>query len=263
MDLSIIIVNYKSTKKTLVCLESIYNSKLDNLSYEVLVVDNDSKDGVETDVKSKYPQVKFIQSGKNLGMGQGNNLGINHSRGNVLVCLNADTILKPNCILTLYDYIMRHSEVGIVAPKLLNTDGTLQYSCFREYNLFTPLYRRTFLGRFNKKHLDRFLMKDFDHNAIREVAWVMGSCLVARKEVINKVGMFDDAFFMYFEDTDLCRRMRARGYKVMYNPNAELVHDHGRGSAKEKWYIAPFKSKLAREHIKSWIKYFIKWRKNN
>jgi GT2 family glycosyltransferase len=103
-------------------------------------------------------------------------------------------------------------------------------------------------------------MKDMDHNKIMNCDWIMGSCLMFEKNILEKInGGFDERFFMYFEDTDLCRRIKSIGKKVVYNPEAEVIHDHSRDSAREAWYISPFVSKLTREHIKSYIKYFLKW----
>lgn len=259
MDLSIIIVNYKTKDKTLRSLEAISKSDLSGVTREIIVVDNNSGDELERPIKEQYPYVKFIQTGENLGMGEGNNVGIKASKGEYIMVLNPDVYVEPDSIKKLYLYIKNRKDVGIVAPKLLNSDGSLQCSCFRDYKLLTPLYRRTFLGNFKKNHLDNFVMKDYDRKQVKEVDWIMGSCFVVRKDVINKVGGFSQRYFMYFEDTDLCKKIRKENFKVIYNPDIQVIHDHARDSAKEPWLLAPFTDKLAREHIKSWIKYFLKW----
>jgi len=145
----------------------------------------------------------------------------------------------------------------VVGPKLLNPDDTLQYSCSRFPKVYTPILRRTFLGDYFKTSRDGFMMTDFNHDEIREVDWLMGSCLLVRQAGWDG---FDERFFMYFEDIDLGRRVKAIGKKVIYNPRAVVVHDHQRQSARWPWYVAPFKDSLAREHIKSWLKYFWKWK---
>jgi GT2 family glycosyltransferase len=283
MDLSIVIVNYNSKDKTLNCLKSIFKSDLAGIDFEVILVDNNSKENIETEVNSLYPRVKIVKSKKNLGMGGGNNLGIKEAVGKYVLILNPDTMPEPDAIRKLYNYLEANGKAGIAGPKLLYPDGQLQYSCFRGWKFLTPVYRRTFLGRIAKKHLDNFLMRDFDHNSAREVDWLMGSCLMIRKSILDKIKTspppspcatakasgdtrsqgegeyFDERFFMYFEDTDLCRRVRRAEYKVVYFPEAAVVHDHVRASAKKPWYLAPFLSKLSRTHIASWIKYFIKW----
>ena len=256
MDLSIIIVNYKTRDKIKNCLKSLAESDLENLNYELIVVDNASGEDL-SDLKSKIIDFKFIQSDINRGMGGGNNLGIMESQGKYVLILNPDTILKPLAIKVLFNYINSYPDVYIVGPKLLNIDLSLQLSCSRFPKLWTPILRRTFMGRFFKKHLDWFLMKNFSHDIIQEVDWLMGSCLLIRKEGFE--GFDDKNFFMYFEDVDVCRRAKKIGKKVVYHPEAEVIHYHMRSSAQYSWYIAIFKDKITREHIKSWYRYFKKW----
>jgi GT2 family glycosyltransferase len=119
--------------------------------------------------------------------------------------------------------------------------------------------RRTFFGELAPQHLNDFLMKDYDHAATRIVDWLMGSCFLIRREILEKDGyIFDEKYFMYFEDTDLCRRVKEKhNYQVVYHPEAVVVHDHTRASAEKSWYVAPFTDPLAREHIKSWFRYFV------
>ena len=167
---------------------------------------------------------------------------------------------ESNAIKLLYNYALNESRVGIVGPKLLNSDGSTQDSCFRFPDPLLPLYRRTFLGKFFNKKLDYFIMSDFDKSSTRKVDWLMGSCLMVSKKTLDRVGCFDKRYFMYFEDIDLCRSVKKLGLNVIYHPGAIVIHDHGRASAQKPWYLAPFTEKLAREHIKSWIKYFYKWK---
>ncbi|PIT95407.1 hypothetical protein COT98_00050 [Candidatus Falkowbacteria bacterium CG10_big_fil_rev_8_21_14_0_10_39_9] len=255
MDLSIIIVNYKSKLKTAHCLEAIFKSDLKSLKFEVILVDNASGDNLD-DMMGGRPELKLIYSSGNLGMGGGNNLGIKEAKGKYVLILNPDTVVYSNAIYILFYYLETHPEVYIVGPKLLNTDGTLQASCSRFPKVYTPILRRTFLGEYFKSNRDSFMMTDFDHADIREVDWLMGSCLLVRHDGWEG---FDERFFMYFEDIDVCRRAWRFQKKVVYNPRATVIHDHARESAKNPWYIAPFTDKLTREHIKSWIKYFWKW----
>jgi hypothetical protein len=254
MDISVIIVNYKSHVKLTKCLAGIYASNLSGISFEVLVVDNNSGDDL-TGLKMKYPDLKVIYSQYNLGMGGGNNLGVKSSKGKYLLIMNPDTEVYPEAVRILFEYLENHLDINIVGPKLLNPDHTLQYSCSQFPRIYTPILRRTFLGEYFKSNRDKFMMTDFSHEEIRLVDWLMGSCLLVRREAWEG---FDERFFMYFEDTDLCRRNVG---KVVYNPQAVVIHDHERSSAKHPWYFAPFLDKLAREHIKSWLKYFWKWRR--
>ena len=262
VDISIIIVNYKTKDKVIDCIKSIKDSNLANINYEITIVDNNSGDDIIVDVQKKYKDINFIQSNVNLGMGGGNNLGIEQAEGNYILILNPDTLVKKDSIKKMYEFLESHEDVGVVGPKLVYPDGQMQYSCFREWKFLTPFYRRTFLGKINKKHVDNFLMKDFDHKSKKDVNWLMGSCLLIRGETLKDVGVFDERFFMYFEDTDLCRRIIKSGKKVIYFPESVVVHDHGRASAEKPWYLAPLTSKLSRIHISSWVKYYIKWKFN-
>lgn len=260
MDISIVILNYKSKGFTLNCVKSIKEADFGTLKYEIIVVDNDSGDSIGQILAWQYPDVIFIQNKNNLGHGAGNNIGINKAQGNYIVIANADTIAFKDTFTLLYKYMEVNPEVGIVGPQQLNPDKTIQNSCFRWYGLFTPIYRRTPLGRLKpiKKDIDKFLMKDFDHQEEREVNWVLGSFMFCRAEALKEVGLFDERFFLYFEDTDLCRRFWENEFKVIYYPAAKIVHNHARASAQVKWYRF-FRSRTTRAHIASWLKYLRKW----
>lgn len=255
MDLSIIIVNYKTKEKTKKCLESILLADLSGLNWELFLIDSNSGDDL-TGMVDGLDNAQLIVSEKNLGMGGGNNIGIKLAKGEFLLILNPDTELDPGAVKTMLDYIKKNKEVYVVGPKLLNPDLSLQYSCSNFPRPWTPIFRRTFLGNFFKSHLDWFMMKDFDHKQIKEVDWLMGSCLLIRNDDFDG---FDERFFMYFEDTDVCRRAWKFGKKVIYHPEAIVIHHHARESANQPWYLGVVKSKLTREHIKSWFKYFAKW----
>ena len=267
MELSIIIVNYKTKEKIKRCLDSIVSSDLGNLDYEIFLVENNSGDNLN-DLVADNKNIKLITSPKNLGMGGGNNLGIKAASGKYILILNPDTIVKDKAIKILLDYLKNNSDTALVGPKLLYPDGSLQYSCSRFPKLYTPILRRTFLGSFFKQSDASFMMKDFDHQSVKEVDWLMGSCLMFKKELILKNGQnfklhFDERYFMYFEDIDLCHQVWSNGYKVVYVPEAVLIHDHYRQSAKHPWYLAIFLDRITWSHIGSWLKYFIKWNINN
>jgi GT2 family glycosyltransferase len=196
-------------------------------------------------------------------MGGGNNLGIRNSSGGVILVLNPDTRPAPSAIKELYSYLKSNPQFALVGPKLLNPDGSLQNSCARFPNFWLPILRRTFLGDRFRMVRDHLMMEDFDYKSSCPVDWLMGSCLMFKRQVStpsgNKQFLFDDRYFMYFEDIDLCRQVWASGFKVSFVSTAEVVHDHSRGSAKHPWYFAPFCDRLTRTHIISWLKYFLKW----
>ncbi len=263
MDLSIIILNYQSKLKLFNCLKSINLDQLPALSYEIIVVDNNSGDDLSA-LALDYPAVKLIMSPKNLGMGGGNNLGIAAAHGEFILVLNPDTVVKDRAIFTLLEYLRGHQDVGLVGPKTLSADGSLQQTCLRWPQFLLPFWRRTFLGSFFQAAQDNFTMQSFDHQSTIAVDWLMGSCLLFKREITLSTGqifrpIFDERYFMYFEDTDLARQFRAKNLVVVYNSAALIIHDHARGSAKYPWYLAIFLSPLARHHISSWLKYFWKW----
>ncbi len=265
MDLSIIIVSYKDKDKLDNCLNSIQTAFWGDLKYEVIIVNNYPQEDLGS-LKEKFVDIniRLFTSSKNLGMGKGNNLGIKQSQGKFILILNPDTILKGRSIFDLLTYLKDNSQVGLIGPKLLYPDQSLQLSCARFPRFFTPLLRRTFLGRYFSKQNSNFMMADFDHQQIREVDWLMGSCLLFRKSYSlenNQVfsPCFDERYFMYFEDIDLARQFWTHNLSVVYNPKALVIHDHQRQSARYPWYVALFVDLMAWHHIISWFKYFIKW----
>ena len=260
MDFSILIVNYKNKAKTIRCIESIKQADLASLTYEIIMVDNNSGDGIVEELKIRYPEVKSLQSEHNRGMGGGNNLAERGASGDFLLILNNDTLVKKDSINKLINFHNSRHDVGLVGPKLLYPDGRLQYTCLRFPSFLTPLYRRTFLGQFAKRHLERFLYAEYDHLTEKEVDWVQGSSMLIKRNLFEELSGFDERYFMYFEDIDLCRRIWQTGLKVVYYPEAVIIHDHTRASANNRWYIAPFTNRLSQIHLASWIKYFIKWK---
>lgn len=260
MDLSIIIVNYNSTAKTLSCLRSLAHAELSGLEWEVILVDNHSTEPVEALAKEVLPRLVFLASPRNLGMGGGNNLGLRQARGEFVLVLNPDTEVEPGAIRTMLNYLKEHSHAGLVGPELLYPDGQPQASCYRYPSLALPLVRRTFLGNFAKEYLDYYLLKNLDLTKPQPVDWIMGSCLLIRRRVLDQVGLFDERFFMYFEDTDLCRRINQAGFQVVYLPTARVMHHHGRASARQPWYLALLTNRMSRIHVWSMIKYFVKWK---
>jgi GT2 family glycosyltransferase len=259
MDLSIIIVNYKSKAKLINCLHSLSSADFSGINYEIIVVENASGDDL-SDLLTPFPNVRWLDSPLNLGMGGGNNFGIRESRGDFILIANPDLLFSYSSVKQLYEYLRLHTEAAIVGPQLLNPDGSLQYSCARFPNFFLPLIRRTAFGRYFPSLVNRYLMRADNHNEIRVVDWLLGACLMVRRNELFENGcLFDERFFMYFEDVDLCRRASLAGKQVIYYPLAQLTHDHMRDSARLPWYHAIINDKLAREHLKSWWKYFKKW----
>ncbi|MDP2709561.1 MAG: glycosyltransferase family 2 protein [bacterium] len=259
MDVSIIIVNYKSKGLTLNCIRSIKAADWSGLAYEIIVVDNNSGDLSGRELEP-FGRIKFIMNGRNLGLGAANNKGIRQAQGKYIVIMNPDTAAARDVFSKLFAFMEKNSEAGVIGPKQLNPDGSRQDSCFRWPALMTPIYRRTPLGRTvaGKKDLDRFLYKDYNKDKAREVDWLLGSFLFCRAGALRQVGAYDEKFFLYLEDTDLCRRFWRGGFKAVYYPGAEIIHNHARQSARLPWYKF-FNSLASWHHLSSWFKYLKKW----
>lgn len=260
MELSIIITSYKNPELLKVCIDSI-KKNLSLVDFEIIVSDSETEEKTEMMMREDYPEIKFVSSEKNIGFGGTVKNGYKISQGEYVLILNGDILVKKDSIEKLLEYIKENRQTGIVGPKLLNFNETFQPSCFRYYTPLTIIYRRTFLGKmkFAKAHLDRFLMKDFDHESTREVDWLMGSVLMTKREHIEKVGLMDERFKMYFEDTDWCRRFWENGLSVVYMPKAEMYHYHGKGSAGKSVIKSLLFNRLTWLHIKSAIQYFLKY----
>lgn len=260
MQLSIIITSYKNPELLKVCIDSI-KKNLTLADYEIIVADSETEEKTELMMREDYPEIKFLPFKDNVGFQHLVKKGFEASSGEYILILNGDIIVKKGSVEQLLEFLKNNPTVGIIGPKLLNFNETLQYSCFRFYSPLTIIYRRTFLGKFGfaKKHLDNFLMKDFDHQNIKEVDWLMGSALMASRNAIEKIGLMDPRFKMYLEDTDWCRRFWENNYKVVYFPRSEMYHYHGRGSAGKGVLRLLLSNKLTWIHIFSAIRYFLKY----
>ena len=237
--LDIIIVNYNSTDYLLQCLRSVYDS-LQEIPAKVIVQDNASKDGVDR-VKAEFPQVILSKNRYNIGFSKAINNALKENDSPYIVLLNPDGYVMDG----FFDLILYHMEedpsVGIVGPKILNHDGSIQGSARSFPTPLTALFgRSSLLSRFlpnNPFTRANILTTRSDGKTPMEVDWVSGACLVARKKAIEDVGLMDERFFMYWEDADWCRRMWKKGWKVVYVPQASVVHYVGASSER-----APFRS---------------------
>ncbi len=254
MKLSVIIVSYNSLSVLKPCLESL-RRHLPAGDSEIIVVDNASKDGTPDMVRRDFPAVTLVANEENVGYSRGVNLGIRRAEGRYFLILNPDTVVGGDAIAKMMDFMDRHREAGIVGPKLVFFDGNIQYSCRRFYTWKVLLMRRTFLGKFfkNSSAVRDHLMLDYDHETLREVDWILGACMLVRREAVESVGLMDERFFLYFEDVDWCYRMKQRGWKVYYYPEAVITHGYARESAQ----TVINRSFLA--HLASLVRYYEKW----
>ncbi len=260
MDLSIVVTSYKNPQLLKVCLDSIKKCTSD-LGCELIVADSETQEDMEMMMREEYGDVKFFSFKDNVGFQALVKKGIENSSGKYVLLLNGDIIVTPDSVQQMLKMIQSDPSIGMIGPKLLNFNGTMQQSCFRFYRPITIVYRRTFLGKFAfaKKHLDWFLMNDYNHTETKEVDWLMGSALMISRQALEKVGHMDPAYFMYMEDVDWCRRFWENGFKVIYYPHVSMHHFHGKGSAKGGVIKALLMNKYAWIHISSAIKYFKKF----
>ena len=259
MTLSIIILNYKTKHLLRLILKNVQALTIP-VPYEIIVIDNASEDGSAEMVANLYPTVKLIQSRENVGHAKGNNLGIRQAQGEFLLIVNTDIIIPDaESIMTAFEYLKQNPDVGILGPQLRNGDGSIQASCFRPYGSYTPLYRRTPLGRlgFAQRDLQRHLMTDFDHESLIDVDWILGACMFVRRSAVEKSGAFNENFFLYFADFELCDRLRFYGYRVVYFPDIHIVHYHRRESAQHSVWggLGSLLNYVTRVHLKDWLKY--------
>lgn len=240
VDLTISLVNHNMRNWLRGCLNSVYQSTT-GVRFEVIVVDNDSSDDSIKMLKKEFPQVKLIESRKNLGFARANNQAIKQSRGKYILLLNPDTLFQNNLLHKMITFMEDHCEAGALGCKILNPDKTIQPSNDNFPNLFTELFRVIQLkrlipaarmrakigqrwGKMLGSTLGGYLRLYWDTEQTREVDWITGAFFLIRRKAIEEIGLLDEKFFMYYEDADLCYRLRERGWKIFYFPFFEIIH---------------------------------------
>lgn len=262
MKLSVVIVNYNSKYFPRLAIEALEKSKCD-FDFEIIVVDNASSDAISVkflETADKEGRIKLIKSEKNLGFGQGNDLGVRHARGEFIFFHNPDITVEPDSLQKMVDYLERSPRVGILGPKLIYTNGQVQQSCRRDMNIGDAIVKRTLLKLIPafKKRLDKYLMEDFEHDEVASVDLLVGAALMMPSKIYKEVGGFDKRYFLFMEDFDLCKSVRKAGYEVIYYPEASLVHYHKRLSQGSLAGI--IWKKVFWLHVASAIKYTWKWK---
>lgn len=227
MDLSIIIVSWNTCGLLAQCLTSIY-ANAPSCAFEVFVVDNASSDGSTAMVRRDFPQARLIANNFNAGFARANNQAICQSEARLVLLLNPDTDVEPGALDALIQYIDAYPHAGAAGARLLNSDGSLQPSCYP-----APTLAREFWRLF---HLDRLYaygvydMSRWDSAAPRAVDVVMGACLLLRREALDQVGLLSEDYFMYSEELDLCWNLRQSGWQVYWVPGARVVHYGGQST---------------------------------
>lgn len=259
-ELSIVVASYKHPEMLRLCLRSLRDS-IRHIGYEIIVADSATEPDTSDMMAREFPEIPFYPFRDNVGFQHLVRTGLEHANGRFILIMNHDIVATQGAVEKLLAFIKSRPDIGMTGPKLLNFNGALQDSCFRFYRPLTIVFRRTAFGRlpWAKRHLEWFLMRDYDHRTPREVDWMMGSILLVRREAYEKVGPMDPRFFMYMEDVDWCRRFWENGYKVVYYPDVSFYHYHGKGSAKGGFWFSIFFNRLTWDHIASGYKYFRKY----
>ena len=228
--------------------------------FEYILVDNNVGDGTGEMVRRRFPWVTVIDAPGNIGFGAGHNLAFAHARGEYVMLFNPDLTVFPGEMEKLLAFADKEQNVGVVGPRVLNPNRTLQRTFHRFHRVMDPVYRRTVLGKtpWGRRAIERFLMKDANEHAIQDVDGLFAAAFLIRRTALDAFGLFDERFFMYFEDVDMCRRSWESGWRVCYAPVATFVHFHQRESdVKHLWQS--LSNPLSRIHITSALKYFLKY----
>lgn len=255
MDLSFCIVTYRARSLLRDCLLSLVEQP-PSCTFEIIVVDNHSQDGIDVMLAAEFPEVRYIENSANLGYTRPINTAMRAAAGRYVVQLNPDTLIKPGAFDVLMVFMEEHPNVGICSPKVLNRDGTLQKQCRRSaarpwdvLTYFTGLARLFPKSPLFSRYLQTFHAEDETH----PVEAVSGSCMVIRRAVLDQVGYLDERFFAYQEDSDFCFRVRKAGWQVYYVPQAQIIHYGGEGGSR----VHPYRS------VFQWHwSYFLYYRKN-
>jgi|MudIll2142460700_1097286.scaffolds.fasta_scaffold106072_2 hypothetical protein len=243
MDLSLIVVSWNTRELTRQCLKSIFSLPA-SLDREVFVVDNASTDGSSQMVRENFPEVNLLDNAQNAGFAAANNQAIGLSTGRYVLLLNSDTVVKPGALDRLVEFMDAHSQAGAAGARLLNPDGSLQYSCSPAPTLEHEVRRMFHLPGVRPDGY--YEMKNWDSQTPIRVDVLLGACLLLRRHALEQVGLMDEGYFMYSEEVDLCHRIQVAGWQLYWVPQATVVHYGGQSTqqASEEMFLHLYESKL-------------------
>lgn len=258
---SAIILNFRTGRDAWKCADALLKQSISD-DMEILIVDNHSDDDsigyVRNRVRFSAPQIRIIETPNNVGFGHGYNAGLRHATGKYILINNPAKILAPDAVEKMVAAMENDPSIGIIAPKLVYPDGTVRDSYRSFPHPFDLLIKRTFLRALFPGRMRRYLQWDRNPQLTGDADWVAGGCLLLRRDFLTQLGGFDERFFLFFEDTDLCRRCWQAGKRVVYFPQAQGTDRKSRLS--EGGVMTFFTKKVARIHLASALKYFWKWR---
>ncbi len=261
-QLSVVILSWNTRDLTLACLRSLY-AEQPRHSREIVVVDNASEDGSAAAIAAEFPSVVLQRNSENRGYSGGNNQAADLATGRFLCLLNSDTEVRAGALDALVDFLLEHPDHGVVAPRLVNPDGSVQRACMRFPGLCTAFVFDTFWNKFPPgSWVDAYyFMRSFDHLHSRDVAQPPGACLVVDRREYLAEGGLDEELWLFFNDVDFCRRWWKRGRRIHYLAAVEVVH-HGGASTRgfRKFLVTWHRNRMAfyRKHYGSWIDFYLR-----
>ncbi|MDP6575573.1 MAG: glycosyltransferase family 2 protein [Candidatus Peribacteraceae bacterium] len=257
--ISVCILNYRTPLNAVSCAKNLLNQTIAD-EIEIFVIDNNSDNdtiGILRNRLADQDKVKIIEVPKNLGFATGNNYGSKYAEGEYLLFLNPDTEPENDALEKLIDVLKSDPSIGIIAPKLVFTDGTVRDS-YRTYPTVVDLViKRSFLKHIFKERMKRYLQYDSSPDKTRDIDWVVGAFMLMKRELFEELGGFDSRYFLFLEDTDLCRKCWNAGKRVLYYPQVEALDGKQRLSGSKFRHM--FTKKTGRIHMASAVKYFMKW----
>lgn len=266
VDLSICVVTFNACEVLRECLGSIcHNSH--SIAFETILVDNASADGTEQMVCRQFPQVEYIRNETNLGFQKATNTALQRGKGRYLMWLNNDTVVLPGAFDNLVAFADAHPDIGVLGPKVLNRDGTLQKQCRRGeptpwaiFSYYSGLAKLFPQSKFFSSYLISYAREDEP----LEVDAVSGSCLMLRREVMDQIGLIDEEYLFNGDDVDYCYRAKHNGWKVYYYPGAKIIHYGGQGGSRSLPYKLTYEFHRAmwtyyRKHLIERYRFVIDW----
>jgi len=251
-DISVCIVNMNNRDLLEQCLESICRTTR-QASTEIFVVDNCSSDGSAEMIQARYPEVRLIRNDRILGYSASQNRALQRCSSRYILVFNEDMLVLPGALDHMVAFMDAHPDAGMLGCRLLNPDGSLQPSCWPFPNLKSRFLRALYLdglapaGRLSGV----FYLGSWAYDSVREVDVIQGCCMLLRRELLQQVGLMDEEFFLYFEETDWCYRAKQRGWKVYFTPDAEIVHYGGQSTGRQP-------ARMGVIYLQSLLKYFRK-----
>ncbi len=257
--LSALVLNYRSPAETIRCVNALLSQTIAD-QMEIIVIDNHSADDSIGRIRNHFgtnPRVRIVETRRNIGYGKGNNEGERFASGSYILVINPDNELEPAGAEKMIEAMNADESIGLLGPKLVYPDGTTRDAQRTFPTVIDIFIKRTLLRHFFRDRMDTYLQKKHDANKARDVDWVAGACFLVRRSDFEALGLFDPRYFLFFEDTDLCRRVWAAGKRVVYLP---LVHATDRKNRlSDGGLLAMLTRWTMREHLRSAVKYFWKW----